>query len=78
MRNINVCLTTMSIQQFSTWRLSSDNAEKVNLRDMKDNDTKIGKVYVDGNKHCPGKSGGYMPSSLGSRLISVGRQAVRK
>ena len=23
-----------------------------------------------------GKNGGYMPSSLGSRLISVGRQAV--
>ena len=68
----------MSIQQFSTWRLSSDNAEKVNLRDMKDNDTKIRKVYVDGNKHCPGKNGGYIPSILGGRLISVGRQAVRK
>ena len=24
-----------------------------------------------------GKNGGYIPSSLGSRLISVGRQAVR-
>ena len=25
-----------------------------------------------------GKNGGYMPSSLGSRLISVGRKAVRQ
>ena len=25
-----------------------------------------------------GKNGGYIPSSLGGRLISVGRQAVRR
>ena len=37
------------------------------------------KVRVDGNKLCPGKNGGYIPSSLGDRSISVGgRQAVRQ
>ena len=34
------------------------------------------KVHADGNKHCPGKNGDYMLSSLDSRSISVSRQAV--
>ena len=39
---------------------------------MRDNDTITRKVCVDRIKL---KNGGYIPSSLGSRLISVGRQA---
>ena len=42
---------------------------------MRDNDTITRKVRADGNKLCPEKNGGYIPSSLGSRSISVGRQA---
>ena len=38
---------------------------------MRDNDTKTTKVRADGNKHCPGKNEGYMPSSLGGKSISV-------
>ena len=57
---------------------------------MRDNDTITRKVCADGNKLCPGKNGGYIPSRLGGRLISVdsqagkqpggqaGRQAVRR
>ena len=49
---------------------------KSKLPETRDNDTITKKVCVDVNKLCPGKNGGYMPSSLGGRLISVGRQAV--
>ena len=58
----------------SQWQLSSDHAEKANLGNTRDNDTKTRKVWANGNKHCPGKNGGNVPSSLGSRSISVGRQ----
>ena len=44
---------------------------------MRDKDTITRKVRADGNKLCPRKNGGYVPSSLGGRLISVGRQAGR-
>ena len=43
---------------------------------MRDNDTITRKVCADRNKLFPGKDGGYMPSSLRSRSISVGRHAV--
>ena len=46
---------------------------------MRDNNMKIRKVRADGNKHYPAWEEwieGYMPSSLGDSLISVGRQAV--
>ena len=48
---------------------------KVELPEMRDNDTKTIKVCVDGNEFCPRKEWGYMPGSLGSRSISVGRQS---
>ena len=44
--------------------------------DMWNNDTKTRKVYANSNKYALGKNGGYMPSSLDSRLISGGRQAM--
>ena len=48
MCNINVCLTIMSVQQFSVVAIYSDHAEKAN-------DTKTRKVHTDENKLCPGK-----------------------
>ena len=36
------------------------------------------KVHADIITLFPGKNGGYMPGNLGSRSISVGRQAVSK
>ena len=39
----------------SHWRLSSHYAEKVNLRDTRDNDIKARKVSADRNKLYPGK-----------------------
>ena len=36
------------------------------------------KVHADGNNFALGKNGGYIFSSLGGRLISVGREAVRQ
>ena len=39
----------------SQCQLSSDNAEKLDVEDTRDNDMKAGEVCVDGNKHCPGK-----------------------
>ena len=50
MGSINVSLTTIGAQQF-LMGLFSDHAEKANLGNMKDNDTKTRKVCVDGNKH---------------------------
>ena len=49
----------------SQWWLSNDNAEKVDVEDMRDNNTKTRKVCVDGNKIALGKNGWYMfmPSS---------------
>ena len=44
--------------------------QKVDLPEIRDG-TKTIKVRADGNKLCPGS---YMPSSLGGRSISVGRQ----
>ena len=49
---------------------------KANLTETRNNDTIIRKVGVDRNNFALGKNAGYMPSSLGSRLISVGRQLV--
>ena len=42
--------------------------------------TKASKVRAERNKinFALGKNGGYMPSSLGSRLITVGKQAVNE
>ena len=37
------------------WQLSSDNAEKVDLGDTRDNDTKTRKFHAEGNKCFPGK-----------------------
>ena len=50
---------------------------KADLQETRVNDTITRKVYADGNKLLPGKNGGYIPSRLGSRSISVGRQAGR-
>ena len=46
---------------------------------MRDNDMRTRQVLADGNKLCVlGKNGDYIPSSLGNRSISVGRQAVNE
>ena len=50
---------------------------KTDLSEMRYNDMITRKVHAYGNKLCAGKEWGYMHSSLGGRLISVGRQAVR-
>ena len=42
---------------------------------MRDNDTITSKVRVDIKNFALGKNGGCIPSSLGGRSISVGRQA---
>ena len=52
--------------------------QKSRLIEMRDNNTIASKVRVDGNKLCLGKNGGYIPSSLGGRSISVGRQGGRQ
>ena len=46
------------------------------MPEKRDNDTITRTVHADGNKFALGKNGGYMPSSLGSGSISVGRHAV--
>ena len=46
---------------------------KVELPEMRNNDTKTIKVHEDGNKFYLGKNGGYIPNSLGGRSISLGR-----
>ena len=56
----------------SQWRLSSNNAEKVNLGDTRDNDMKTRKVQQTVINIALGKNGCYIPN----RLISLGRQAV--
>ena len=52
--------------------------QKANLPEARDNDTITRKVCVDRNKLCPGMNGGNIPSILGDRSISVGRQAGRQ
>ena len=51
----NVCLTTMGAIQFSLTAVYLVTIQKVDLPEMRDNDTKTVKVGADGNKHCPGK-----------------------
>ena len=54
----NVCLTTMGTIQFSmvpVYLVIIQKKEKVDLPEMRDNDTKTTKVRADGNEHCPGK-----------------------
>ena len=68
----NVCLTTMGAQQFSMTAIYPS-CRKVDLPGMRDNDTIIRKVHANGEIFALGKNGGYVPSSLGGRLISVGR-----
>ena len=43
---------------------------------MRDNDMITRKAHAEGINFALGKNGGYMPNSLGGRLISVGRQAM--
>ena len=50
----NVRLTTMGAKQLLMVAVYSS-YRKVNLPEMRDNDTKTAKVRADGNKHCPGK-----------------------
>ena len=69
----NVHLTAMGAQQFSMVAIQPS-CRKANLPETRDNDTITRKVRVDRNKLCPQRNGGYMPSSLGGRSISVGRQ----
>ena len=45
---------------------------------MRDNDTVTRKVHADRKIFTLGKNEGYIPSSLGGRSISVGRQAGRQ
>ena len=49
--------------------------QKIDLPEVRNNDTKTIEVHVDENN---GKNGGYMPSSLGNSLISMGRQLIQK
>ena len=50
----NVRLTTIGAKQLSMVAVWSSH-RKLNLPEMRDNDTKTAKVRADGNKHCPGK-----------------------
>ena len=70
----NVRLTAVGAQQFSMVA-RKPSCRKADLPEMRDNDTITRNVRADGNKLRPGKNEGYIPSSLGSRLISVSRQA---
>ena len=59
----------------SQWQLSSDHAEKADFG-IGEITTREQERFVRTEiKIVLGKNGGYMPSSLGVRLISVGRQA---
>ena len=70
----NVRLTSLGAKQCSMAIVYLVIIQKVNLPEMRDSNTKTIKVHVDGNNIVLGKNEGYMPSSLGNRLISVGRQ----
>ena len=67
------CLTAIGVQQFSMVAKLPP-YRKAGLPEMRDNNMTTRKVHADRNKLSPGKNGGYMPSSLGGRLISVGVQ----
>ena len=54
----NMRLTTMGAQQFSMVAIQPASCRKVNLPEMRDNDTKTIKVHADGNKLHPGKEWG--------------------
>ena len=67
---INVRLTAVGAQQFSvatTWR----SCRKADLPETRDNDTITRKVRANEINFALGKNGGYIPSSLGGRSISV-------
>ena len=64
----NVRLITTGAQQFSVTAIKAISLRKANLPEKRDNDTITRKTHADGNNW------GYIPISLGSRLISVGRQ----
>ena len=53
----NVRLTTMGAKQFSMADvyIQQSSHRKVDLPEMRDNNTKTRKVCTDGNKHYPGK-----------------------
>ena len=51
---------------------------RAKLPETRDNDMIVRKVRVDGKNFALGRIGGYMPSSSGSRSISVGRQVILK
>ena len=53
----NVCLTTMGTQQLSMMAIKPS-CRKVDLSQMRDNDTIKRKVHADGNKLCPEKECG--------------------
>ena len=73
----NVRLSAMGAQQISMAAVQPS-CRKADLSQTRDNDMITRKIRVDGNKLCPRKNGGYIPSSLGDRSISVGgTQAVR-
>ena len=51
----NVCLNTIETQQFSVAAIQAASCRKVDLPEMRDNDMKIIKIRVYGNKLFPGK-----------------------
>ena len=70
----NVRLTTMGTQQFSVAAIDPS-CRKADLSEMRDKDKITIKRFVWTKiKFALGKNGGYMHSSLGGRLIGVGRQ----
>ena len=73
----NVRLTTMGAQQFSMAADIQPSCRIANLPETRDNDTITSRKGFCRWKinFALGKNGGYMPRSLGSRSISVGRQA---
>ena len=68
----NVCLTAMGTQQFSVVAIWPS-CRKTDLPETRDKDT----LMQTEISFALGKNGGYIPSSLGGRSISVGRQACR-
>ena len=59
----------------SHWQPSCREAD---LPEMRDNDTITRRFMRTEISFALGKNGGYIPSSLGGRWISVGRLAVRQ
>ena len=54
----NVCLSIMDAQQFSMAAMQLVSCRKVDLPEMRDNDTKAVKILEDENKLHPGKEWG--------------------